>query len=290
MKTILLTGASGFIGPHVLACLHHLSGWQVICMGRSEDRLKALGTPYIVHDLEQAGFPWQKLTQKPDLVIHLAWQGLPNYNQTFHLEKNLMANYWFLKEMIQAGVPRLAVAGTCYEYGLHEGSLAEDAPTRPVTAYGLAKDCLHRFLTALRKEYDFGLTWLRLFFMYGLGQPAASLLPLLEAAVKRGDSSFAMSRGEQLRDYLPVSEAASRLCRTALQSRYQGAINICAGQPISVRRLVEEHLSRLGVKIELDLGAMPYVAHEPMAFWGDAARMKQALAAFDEEYGDARLP
>ena len=48
-----------------------------------------------------------------------------------------------------------------------------------------------------------------------------------------------------------------------------GAVNICSGKPISVRRLVEQWLDENNYKIELNLGHYPYPDYEPMAFWGE---------------------
>jgi dTDP-6-deoxy-L-talose 4-dehydrogenase (NAD+) len=88
-----------------------------------------------------------------------------------------------------------------------------------------------------------------------------------------------MSGGEQLRDYLPVVEVARLLVSLALNGRDNGIINICSGEPISVRRLVESWIAANGWSIELNLGHYPYPTFEPMAFWGD----RRKLAACIEE-------
>ena len=105
--------------------------------------------------------------------------------------------------------------------------------------------------------------------MYGEGQARNSLLPLLKEAVSRGERTFNMSGGEQLRDYLPVEEAARQIVHAALAGRDLGAINICSGKPVSVRRLVEQWISENDWDIKLNLGHYPYPDYEPMAFWGE---------------------
>jgi dTDP-6-deoxy-L-talose 4-dehydrogenase (NAD+) len=76
-----------------------------------------------------------------------------------------------------------------------------------------------------------------------------------------------MSGGEQLRDYLPIAAAAAQI--VALYERAQpGISNICSGNPISVRRLVEQRIAQRGATIKLHLGYYPYPDHEPLAFWG----------------------
>jgi dTDP-6-deoxy-L-talose 4-dehydrogenase (NAD+) len=104
--------------------------------------------------------------------------------------------------------------------------------------------------------------------MYGQGQHPNSLLAQLDQAIDRGDESFDMSGGEQLRDYLPVTEVAARLVALAEHSELSGPINICSGAPISIRRLVENRIAERNANITLNLGHYPYPDYEAMAFWG----------------------
>jgi nucleoside-diphosphate-sugar epimerase len=104
--------------------------------------------------------------------------------------------------------------------------------------------------------------------MYGEGQNPNSLLTMLDQAIQRGDPSFNMSGGEQLRDYLPVTEVATRLVKLLEHPELSGVINICSGAPISVRRLVENRIAERDASIKLNLGSYPYPDYEPMAFWG----------------------
>ena len=113
--------------------------------------------------------------------------------------------------------------------------------------------------------------------MYGGDQSPNSLLPKLGEAVARGDKTFNMSGGEQLRDYLPVDEVANRLVTLIEHPEMQGIFNICSGEPISVRRLMEEYLKKRGKKIILNLGYYPYPTHEPMAFWGSCNKFNSII-------------
>jgi dTDP-6-deoxy-L-talose 4-dehydrogenase (NAD+) len=86
-----------------------------------------------------------------------------------------------------------------------------------------------------------------------------------------------MSGGEQLRDYLDVTEAASHLAQLALGQRGHGLVNLCSGRPISVRRLVEGWIKTNRWSIRPDLGRYPDPTHEPLAFWGDATKLSHCL-------------
>jgi dTDP-6-deoxy-L-talose 4-dehydrogenase (NAD+) len=214
-----------------------------------------------------------------DRILHLAWEGLPNYKAETQVTEVLPRHLRFLTRLVEAGARHLLVTGTCLEYGLAEGALAEDLPPAPTTAYGRAKDGLRRGLEPVCAAHGCALTWARLFYMHGPGQSEKSLLSQLDRAITSGATSFNMSGGEQLRDYLPITEVADLLVRVALQDAVTGVINCASGRPVSVRALVEEHLRQLGAGIALNLGHYPYPDYEPMRFWADTTKLAAALAA-----------
>ncbi len=273
---VLVTGASGFVGtalvPQLLA-----DGHQVTAIVRVPAR--AASQPWFQHvrciaaDLADTDAALLEAIGAQDALVHLAWSGLPNYHQLFHLEHNLPAAWRFIQALVRGGLQQVLVAGTCFEYGAQSGCLAEHLPALPNNAYAVAKDSLRRHLQCLQKLQPFTLQWARLFYMHGPGQHPGSLLAQLDAAIDRGDERFDMSGGEQLRDYLPVAEVARRLAGLLLHPDCNGVVNVCSGQPVSVRSLVEQHLARRGARMALNLGHHPYPAHEPMAFWGHAQRL-----------------
>jgi nucleoside-diphosphate-sugar epimerase len=267
---VAVTGASGFIGQHVLTELLQV-GVAVVAVTRDASRLSGLSDAVHIVEMDIARSPSDSFEQMghPDVLIHLAWDGLPNFNSLHHFETELPRQYQFLKGMIEAGLPSLLVTGTCFEYGMQSGALVADMPTRPNNPYGYAKDALRKQLEFLKPVKPFNLIWARLFYMYGEGQPSTSLYPKLKEAVLRGDKIFNMSGGEQLRDYLPVEEVARQIVQLVMTQRDIGAINICSGNPISVRKLVEQWIIENHWEIELYLGYYPYPEYEPMAFWGN---------------------
>jgi dTDP-6-deoxy-L-talose 4-dehydrogenase (NAD+) len=232
---------------------------------------------YIQCDLNNIKDNFFTFFKKPDSVIHLAWEGLPNYNEFYHFERNLFSNYFFLKNLVVKGLKDLNVIGTCFEYGMKSGCLSEDMETNPITAYSIAKDTLRKFIELLNENYEFKLKWIRLFYMYGKGQNPKSLIAQLEKALKNKDRIFNMSGGEQLRDYLPIEKVAEYITKISLQKKINGIINCCSGKPISIRNLIENYIKEKNEKIKLNLGYYPYPNYVPMAFWGDNSKLKAIL-------------
>lgn len=266
---VAVTGATGFIGQHVLAELEARSVETIALVRPSTAKPLELSRGRVVQfDLHNAPPNAFELMGCPDVIIHLAWGGLPDYKSLHHYESELPAQYRFLKSLVEAGLPALVVAGTCLEYGMQSGPLSENTEPRPNNSYGFAKDRLRCQLEYLKAVHPFQLTWARLFYLYGEGQAETSLLSQLRRAIERGDQVFNMSGGEQLRDYLPVTEVAKQIVLLALAKKDIGVINVCSGEPISVRKLVEGWIKENDWLIKLNLGHYPYPDYEPMAFWG----------------------
>lgn len=282
MKKILVTGATGFIGNYVIAALQK-SGCEVIAT--SSNLEKAKGKPwfntvkYIAFDLKQfdATVNYQKYFDDPDAVIHLAWEGLPNYKAVFHTEENLPRHFTFIKNLVENGQKDITITGTCFEYGMQEGCLTEDMVAKPANPYAIAKDELRKQLQHLQTQIEFKLKWVRLFYMYGTGQNPNSLLSQLDRALLNGDSVFNMSGGEQVRDYLPVEKVAEYIVKIALQQNVTGIINCCSGNGVTVKEFVENYLKEKNISITLNLGYYPYADYEPMSFWGGDAKLKSII-------------
>ena len=277
---VLVTGATGFIGSYVVKELVKRP-CHIIASSRTPDKARLCEwfprVQYIPCNLNDTKKNFFEFFERPDLLIHLVWEELPNYRKLFHLERNLPNNYFFLKNMVENGLRKVVVTGTCLEYGMQSGALKEDLETKSDNPYALAKDCLRKFLEQMQRKIEFNLIWIRLFYMYGKEQSPNSILSQLEDALERKDKVFNMSGGEQLRDYLPVERVAEYIVKISMQDKVTGIINCCSGEPISIRKLAEDFLVEKNKSIELNLDYYPYPDYEPMAFWGDSKKLKSIL-------------
>lgn len=277
---VLVTGATGFVGRHLVTALL-ARGCEVRAVARNVEAAAELPwfntVEFVAADVHALDLNINALTEGVDAMAHLAWPGLPNYQALFHFEHNLMADYQFIKRVVQAGVSQVLVTGTCFEYGMQSGPLSEQTEPRPSNPYGLAKNTLRVFLENLQRQLPFTLQWARLFYLHGDGQNPNSLLAALDRAIDAADESFDMSAGEQLRDFLSIETAAGYLAAVLHQRDFSGIINCASGQPISVRSLVEQRLRNRRASIHLNLGHYAYAAHEPMAFWANDERLQALL-------------
>lgn len=278
MKKVLVTGATGFIGNYVVQSLL-TQEVQIIATSRKiekkglYDHERIAVKPFDLHRYDE-GMDLFKYFDQPDIIIHLAWERLPNYRESFHLDENLPAHQKFLFNLINNGASDITVAGTCFEYGMQEGKLDETLPAQPDNAYARAKNALRVALEQLQAETNFVLKWVRLFYMYGKGQYPKSLIPQLDDALEKGAATFNMSGGAQTRDFMPVEAVAAAIVKIAFQQKVKGIINIASNQPVTVKQFVLDYLHSKNRKIQLNLGFYPYPDFEPMHFWGDNHKLK----------------
>jgi dTDP-6-deoxy-L-talose 4-dehydrogenase (NAD+) len=103
------------------------------------------------------------------------------------------------------------------------------------------------------------------------------LVPQLLRAIANQEKEFKMSKGEQLRDFIPVEKLANLIIKVSLQKNSNGIYNCCSGNPISVRAFVEKIIEENKAEIKLNLGYFPYPDYEPMAFWGNNQKILNLL-------------
>ena len=280
---ILVTGATGFIGNHLINSLLKEQKYQIIATSSNIENAKKFDwfskVTYIEYDLNKSiTEDLFDFFQKPNKLIHLAWDKLSDVTNLAHTKEILPNHSRFIKNIVSGGLKEIVVAGTCLEYGLIEGCLHEDSKINPSSPYGIAKKRLREFIVELKELYNIRYKWIRLFYIYGEGQSKTSLTYLLDQAIKNNEKQFNMSGGEQLRDYLDIDDVVKYISLITNQNIYfDKVINCCSGVPISVKDLVKQLLKDKGYSIKLNLGYYPYRDFEPMSFWGDKTCLKKLL-------------
>ena len=271
---VALTGGTGFIGQHVRKLLAK-SEHDALLLVRKQVKIAELGAneKFVIADISEDHEDWFDYLGQPDVLLHLAWGGLPNYLDNYHVEVELPIQSKFLSKVVASGLPKLVVTGTCYEYGLTSGALAESQETNPNTPYGIAKDLLRKELFEIQLRQNFELTWARIFYPYGDGQSEISIYSQLRAAILNGDQQFKMGSGKQVLDFISVEKVASTLVSLSTRCAGVGVVNIGSGEPQSVLDFVQSQIRALGAQIEPLVGALPDRNFESQAFWADSSKL-----------------
>jgi len=279
---IAITGATGFIGRHVRSVLVK-TDHVVVLVVRNVKKVGdiAASEEIVVADLSQARTDWFELFGKPDAVLHLAWGGLSNYMDSYHVDVELPMQLKFLQSLIDSGLKKLVVAGTCYEYGLSSGAISESQMTNPNTPYGIAKDSLRKALFEIRSKKDFELTWARVFYPYGEGQSENSIYSQLTKAISSDEKEFAMGSGVQMLDFIQVTRVAKALRTFVTEKKGVGLINVGSGEPQSVIEFVKKLIYHFESNIVPRVGAVADREYESLSFWSDNDLLDSLALSFN---------
>ncbi len=285
---ILVTGAAGFIGSHVVRRLlsdgHEVGA--VIRPATSARRLEGLASRLVVvpADLSDSDALHNGLRSwPPEACIHLAWYAVPGkYLEAKENLESLEASLRLIDLLADAGCRHVVMAGTCAEYNTDLGYLQEDGPTGPATLYAAAKLALSILAAARAVQLRMTLSWARLFYLYGPYEDERRLVPALIRAVLQGQP-FPASSGRQIRDYLHVEDVAAGLCGLATGGP-GGTFNVCSGDPVPVRDLMSTLGRILGREDLVHLGELSDREWDPPFICGDPRRLRNATG-WAPQYG-----
>ncbi len=268
---ILITGANGYIGRHVVNKALQKNN-DVICLDIKplfNDKVKNIEMDF----LEKANDPsLYGFLGRPDVVIHLAWQDGFNHQSEVHL-KNLSAHYAFVKNMIDAGCKSIAVMGTMHEVGYHEGKIDENTPCNPMSLYGIAKNALRQSVLAYAEDKDVSLKWLRAFYITGDDNNNKSIFAKILQMSKEGKTSFPFISGTNKYDFIDIEVLAEQIVTASTQNNISGIINCCSGNAVSLKDKVEEFIRNNNLNIKPEYGAFPSRKYDSPAIWGDNSRI-----------------
>ncbi len=168
---ILVTGSTGFIGSNLIEQLGLLNCHTAFLSNSRSDN------QFVYCDLNNPAQSKTYLIEfNPDVVIHLAWMGIPDYSQKNSI-KNLNSSIEFLNIVIEnTNCSKIIVTGSCWEYGKQHGICSENDSLIVSSYFSWAKISLYNYLFYKCSEAKISLLWFRLFYVYGPKQRSISLI------------------------------------------------------------------------------------------------------------------
>lgn len=271
---VLVTGANGYIGRHVVEELLQ-RGHEVIASDFSFDGVNPAAV-FCNAELFSGSKKIFEETGKPDLCIHLAWKDGFVHHSPQHM-LNLSKHYEFLSNLIEGGCQNIAVMGTMHEIGYWEGAIDETTPCNPLSQYGVAKNALRESLTLLQKQKNFHLYWLRAYYILGDDLKNHSIFTKILEAEQQGQTEFPFTTGKSKYDFITVEELAKRIVAASTQTAYTGIINVCTGNPISLAERVEAFIQERNLAIRLHYGVFPERDYDSPIVYGDSTIIEAIL-------------
>lgn len=275
-KTILVTGANGYIGQKVVTQLLDL-GHRVLAADLFVDGVDPRAERLQVNLFDHSEEITKRIDQL-DVCLHLAWRNGFNHFASSHID-DLPGHFRFMSDLLDAGLKHIAVQGTMHEVGYWEGKIDENTPTNPISYYGIAKNALRQLTSLLAKKKGITYQWLRAYYILGDDKRNHSIFTKLLEAEERGDASFPVTTGKNAFDFIEVDELAYQISMAITQTDVTGIVNTCTGQATTLREMVEKFTSSRGLKIKPEFGVFPDRPYDSPIVFGDNSKIKKILSS-----------
>ena len=288
MSRVLVTGAAGFIGSHLVDRL--LAGGQEVvgvdaftgyysrrrkernlASAASEEGFRLVEGDLLLLDLEA-------LLGEVDGVLHLA--GEPGVRRSWganfprYVERNVLTTGRLLEAAGRIGVAKFVYASSSSVYGPDSGRpVAEDHPRRPASPYGLSKLAAEELIGLHARERGVPATILRYFTVYGPRQRPEMALSRFIFAALRGRPVEVFGDGRQRRDMTYVSDAVE--ATVAALGAPEGVYNVGGGAHATVDEMLDAVRRVTGAPVEARYG--PEAEGDVRSTWADSRRAARAL-------------
>jgi nucleoside-diphosphate-sugar epimerase len=298
MKTVLVTGATGFIG----ACLVHYltrrkSEIHVITRETSNKwRIRdLLPNPLVEHvaDLrDKNGIARIANETKPDIIYHLATYGAYHFQSNLEdiVSTNISGTANLLNACSKVGFERFIAVGSSSEYGTKDRPMKESDLLEPVDFYGVAKAAASLFCQCFAKLYDMPVSIIRPFSVYGYYEAPTRLVPSVINACIRGKNPRLLSPSS-VRDFIFVEDLITAFLMLASNKTERGGetYNVGYGKQYSVSDLVSKVIKITGAPVQPMWGAAPTRARrEPKHWVSDTSKIRKSLGwkpKYDLDHG-----
>ena len=285
MKTIVITGATGFIGVHLLEQLYN-DDCVIYAVTRAgspnRTRLNAFSNVKTVF-CDMAEMPQLRhlLPEHIDVFYHLAWEGTrrPQRDDEALQRKNYLEALQAYEIAKEKGCRKFIGAGSQAEYGKTVGLVSESYPARPHTMYGKYK--LQAGLDLLQKGKQDGITviWPRIFSAYGrYDNPQTMIMTALDKF--QHNEPMKLTECTQNWNYLYVKDVGRMLALLGLRDCESGVYNFASCDNRPLREYVLELKKLLHSESVPEFGSVPYGSEGVVSFQPDVSRFRRAFPFF----------
>jgi len=270
---VFVTGGTGFIGQHVLRYLLQNDHELLVLKLENEDvsQFKSLkGLEFFEGNLENLkAVRTQLKTFQPEATVHLAWEGIPNYDYTLST-KNLLQSLRLLMLLAELGCKKILCTGSCWEYVNKVGKLSEDSLIQASNPFTAAKISLHTMGREIAKANAQQFIWVRLFYVYGPGQKSHSLIPHIISSIRSG-KALEIKTPRTRNDFIYVEDVARAITQLMDAQTTHEVYNIGSGTSTEITDIINMAYQAYGLKQHFT--PAPKSREIPVNFWADISRI-----------------
>ncbi len=282
-KRILVTGASGMIGAHLVHRLVKLGNKPfVLLRGSNEIRLREVMSQVarISGDLSEPESIERAIrTVSPEIVYHLAstYFNPPTLSARSHVQVNLVGTQLIFESLKDKPDVKIICAGSAAVYGQGAG-LQETALLHPTSLYGASKAACSVFAQAYAHCHGMSICELRFFTPFGPWERPGRLIPYVILKILAGEE-IELGEGSQQRDFLYIDDAIEALLLAGTKPLAPGVVlNVCSGIGRSIRSVAETIIDIMGHPANLKIGVRPTRPDEIWEISGDYTAAKNILS------------
>ncbi|MGH9606795.1 MAG: NAD-dependent epimerase/dehydratase family protein [Terracidiphilus sp.] len=279
----LVTGASGFVGSHLVRQLV-AEGHEVVATVRHTSDLWRLNDTrkrirLIFASLSAIQSVREVIVQfRPEVAFHLAWTGGNSskfVNQPGQVFENVPGSLELVRILAETGCGALIYAGSSLEYGTFQIPVRETDLPFPSNLYGAAKYGAEVLVQGLCRSYGVRFCGARIFWTYGPMDDQLRMIPSVIASLLEGRRPR-LTEGSQLWDFLYIDDAIRALVLLAETTGAAGIFNLGAGEPVSVRHVAELIRDLISPSLELVFGEVPFGSNQVMHLEPEVTRLRTA--------------
>lgn len=292
MTKFLVLGSNSFSGATFVSYLAE-NGYDVLATSRSDEPHAAF-LPYrwrdypgsvwferidINHDLDRLDSVLRR--ERPTHVVNFAAQSMVG-------ESWANPDHWMMTNVVSTvrlherlrrydGLERYVHVTTPEVYGSTEGWVPEDHPFNPSTPYAVSRAAGDMSLRTYRQTYDFPVVFTRAANVYGPGQQLYRIIPRTIVAAIGGQKLRLDGGGVSVRVFIHMRDVSDATLRIALNGQLGECYHISGYELVSIRRLVETILARLGRKFEDCVEIGPERPGKDTSYTLDSVKLRREL-------------
>jgi nucleoside-diphosphate-sugar epimerase len=260
-KVILVTGANGFIGSHLVARLSKIAGVTLLLLSRQELQPKLKGMVWLKTGLEQLTPEYWRSQGigMIDYVFHLGAYTPKTSADANRIDRIVDDNISGTRALLQSlpGKPLKLVFSSTLDVYAQSGNdevLSECSRVAPGALYGASKLFCESLISAWTAERGCNCSILRYGHIYGPGEEQyGKLIPVAIRTLRAGQAPVIYGDGSALRDYLYVGDAVEATIRAALVEGSAEPVNIVRGQSVTLKEVVQHLIHLVGNNLEMKL-------------------------------------
>lgn len=283
MKNVIITGATSFIGVHLIK-EYLKNNCKVIAVVRPNSKnLSRLPESDLLKVVE---LPMEKIedilrnvaNEQTDIFYHLAWEGVraPYRDDAILQNNNYDCAVKAMNVAKELGCRVFIGSGSQAEYGKCVGKIDENYKTKPITEYGKAKLKAYETLKLMAEENNMKFIWTRIFSVYGTYDYSGTLVMSALDKMKKNEN-IPLTECIQNWDFIYVEDAAKIMYLLGNASCMEGVYNIASGESKQLKEFVMDMKRICNSKSELQFGAVSYSSEGVVSFEPAIEKLKQNL-------------